>query len=574
MTSQTDARWIVSPRDKDFEIEVARSLGIHSLAAAVLRNRGICEPRAIQEFLEPSLDRLHDPFDLPDMAPAVERTIAALQAAEPILVHGDYDVDGITATALLCRFLEKLGADVRYFIPHRTRDSYGLSAEALAQAASEGLRLVIAVDCGVTAHEAIEAARKLGADTIVLDHHEPGSTLPEAVAIVDPKRDDSAYPERNLASVGLAFKFASAICQRQGIEQAGLRRAYLDLVALGTIADVVPLTGENRILTRFGLGLLPRTRKLGLRALLRICNLDSKLRASDIAFRLAPRMNAAGRMGDATDALELLLTADEQEAQRLALHLDSINRERQHEQDAVFREAMARVESEIDLGHEPVIVLSSDRWHVGVLGIVAAKLLERYGRPAVLMAQDGDTISGSARSIAGFDINAAFEQCSDVLTRYGGHARAAGLALQADKLDAFRERINLVAQQWLTPEDLTPVVSADAEVRLFEIDAELIENLQRMEPCGHGNRQAEFISSSVEVLDCRCVGRDEQHLKLYVCQDDRPLECIGFGMGPQAEWVQQSRELDICYLPELNDYNGRVGLQLRLEAIRPAQTAG
>ncbi len=571
MTSPTTIRWVVNLRDKQFETGAARALGIHPLVATVLRNRGLDDYQAIAEFLDPSVDRLHDPFLLPDMEAAVRRSLAALRSGQSILVHGDYDVDGITATALLCRFLDRLGADVSYFIPHRIRDTYGLNAEVLAQAAAEGISLVIAVDCGITDHLAIRAATERGIDVIVIDHHEPGPQLPQATAVVNAKRRDAVYPEHDLAAVGLAFKFASALCQRLGIRQQAVQRAYLDLVALGTIADVVPLTGENRILARTGLELLSRTRKVGLQALMRICSLDGALRASDVSFRLAPRLNAVGRMGDASDGLELLLTTDEEEAQRLALHLDTVNRDRQREQDSVLSEAVRQVEEELDLERTPVIVMASEGWHVGVLGIVAAKLVERYGRPAVLLTSEEGIARGSARSIAGFDISAAFEECSDLLLRHGGHAMAAGLALEVANLQQFRECLNALARRWLRPDQCVPQLPIDAEVRLFEIDGELVEDLARLEPFGHGNPQPRFMSRRVEIIECRRVGRNEQHLKLYACQDDQPMECIGFGMGPDYPWIRPGSLVDICYTPEFNYYNGHVGLQLCLEAIRPAR---
>lgn len=312
------------------------------LVAAILRERGYCEAPSIRAYLDPSLDALLDPFGLPDMAVAVDRIIAALDSGERILVHGDYDADGVTSTALMCRFLEKLGGDVCYFIPHRVHDNYGLSAAAITEAAAEGVRLVLALDCGITADEAIAAGVRVGVDTIVIDHHEPAGHLPPALAVVGTKRTDSQYPEICLASVGLAFKVASAICIRKGIAQEALQRAYLDLVAMGTIADVAPLTGENRALTRAGLDLIPQTRKAGLRALVKVCEIGDTVRTSDVAFRLGPRLNAVGRMADATQALELLLCTDEDEAHRLALQLDNVNRDRQREQETVLRDSTLR----------------------------------------------------------------------------------------------------------------------------------------------------------------------------------------------------------------------------------------
>ena len=562
--------WEVRPRDFNFEAHMARSLGIHPAVASVLRGRGIDTPEIGRAFLNPSLSNLHDPFLLPDMEAAVTRLVQAIQERETVLVHGDYDVDGVTATALMVRFLSKLGADVQYYIPHRVVDRYGLSPDAVKQAAKLGAALVIAVDCGVTATEAIAEATRLGLDVIVIDHHEPGETLPPACAIVDPKRHDAHYPERDLASVGLCFKTASAVCERLGLAQEHLQRAFLDLVALGTIADVVPLVNENRALTSHGLKLLPQTRKVGLQALLRMCNAERTVRSTDVAFRIAPRMNAVGRMGDATDALDLLLTDDEQEATRLALQLEAANRERQKEQETTYREAIQLMDEQVDLGNDRVVVLAAPGWHVGVVGIVAAKVLERYGRPAILLAADGDEARGSARSIGEFDISQALEACSDQLIRYGGHALAAGVTLLTANVAEFRIRLNGIAAQTVSLPDLVPRICMDAELLLDEVDAELMESLAMLEPYGQGNPSPLFLTRGADVTDVRAVGREEQHLKLLVSQGDRPVECIGFGMAHALQWLKRGSSVDLCHTPEINEYNGMRGIQLRLEGIRPA----
>jgi single-stranded-DNA-specific exonuclease len=562
--------WTVRPRDYDFETQLSASLGLPSIVGSVLRNRGIDTVEKARDFLTPSLSLLHDPFRLHEMSAAVDRIAFALANRETILVHGDYDVDGVTSAALLIRFLSKLGGDIQYYIPHRMHDRYGLGSRAIQQAADAGVKLVIAVDCGVSDREAVAVARQRGMDVIIVDHHEPPEELPEGAIIVDPKRTECDYPERELASVGLAFKVASALCERLKIPAASMQRAFLDLVALGTIADVAPLLGENRIMTSAGLQLMPQTRKVGLQALMRLCNLGDTVRASDVAFRLAPRINAVGRMGDAADALELFLTDDEVEATRLALHLDSLNRQRQQTQEATFREAFRRIEEEIDLDEHHVVVLSAPHWHAGVLGIVAAKVLQAHGRPAILLTEEDGEMRGSARSIPGFDIAAALEQCSGCLLRYGGHSLAAGLALNSHDLEEFRQRLNAIAADSLAGVDLSPRIEADAEVTLSEITPDLIAGLDRVQPCGHGNAVPLFMASGVEILECRAVGGDGQHLKLYVTQDGRTLDCIGFGLGGECENHDRRDEVDLCFTPEFNEYNGSRGLQLRLEGIRPA----
>lgn len=563
--------WEVGRRDFGFEATMARALGIHPVVAGILRGRGITSLEDARAFLQPSFDQLHDPFLLPDMPAAVGRIRAAVDKREVVLVHGDYDVDGLTAAALMVRFLSKLGADVQYYIPNRLTDRYGLNADAVRQAARYGASLVIAVDCGVVDNDAVAVAREAGMDVVVIDHHEPGEVLPEACAVVDPKRADSRYPERELAGVGLCFKTASAVCEAAGLPQDSLRKAFLDLVALGTIADVVPLFGENRVFTYYGLRCLASTRKVGLQALMRICSLDGAVRAQDVAFRMAPRMNAAGRMGDATDALELLLTDDEQEALRLALQLENANRERQREQERTYREALRLLETQADVDSDHVLVLAREDWHVGVMGIVASKILERHGRPVVLLTSDGEEARGSARSVEEFDISQALEACSDTLIRYGGHALAAGVTLKTRDIHEFRTRLNGLAAEAMAARALSPRRVMDSELLLDEVDAELLEGLQALEPYGQGNPSPLFLTRGAEVLEMRAVGRDEQHLKLFVSQGDRPVDCIGFGLAHALRWLRRGDRVDLCHTPEINEFNGVRGVQLRLEDIRPAE---
>ncbi len=570
MTGSEACRWLLAPRDALAETEIAAELETHPLVVAVLRNRGLKDTGEIADFLAPSLDRLHDPSLLPDIEPAVARLSQAIRAREAVLIHGDYDADGLTGTALLSRVLAKFGCQVQFYIPHRVREQYGLSAAAIERASELGAGLLVAVDCGVSDHEAIAVARRCGMDVIVIDHHEPGATLPEGAWVVDPKRVDSRYPQRDLAAVGLAFKVASALCIHERVSEASLQRNFLDLAAVGTIADVVPLRGENRLMAAAGLELLAQTRSPGLRALLDICGVTGMVRASDIAFRVAPRLNAVGRVGDGTDGLEMLLTNDPQEARRLALHLDSMNRDRQREQELVYSDALRMVRDQVDLDSDRVIVLASSHWHVGVVGIVASKLLEQYNRPAIVLVQEGEQLRGSARSVGGFDITAALGECSSCLLRYGGHALAAGLTLQPEDLDEFRQRLNLLASEVLTDEDLVAEVRIDAEVRLAELDMDLITALQRLEPYGHSNPEPLLLTRDLEVLECRGVGQEGRHLKLFVRAAGRTVDCIGFGMGAELSWIKSGTRLDLCYTPEINDYQGNRSLQLRLEAVRSA----
>ncbi len=571
MPSPVVKQWSVPPRDRAFEQQIAEATGIHPLVAATLRNRGLTNEAEIHAFLHPSADDLHSPATLPDIGPAVDRLVSAIGQREHVLVHGDYDVDGITACTLMTRFLSTLGVSVSYYIPHRVKDQYDLSAEVVKQATGKGISLLVAVDCGVSAHEAIAAARADGADVIVIDHHEPGPELPAGAYIIDPKRSDSEYPERELAAVGLCFKVASAVCEALEISQISLQRAFLDLVALGTIADIVPLRGENRVFTALGLQLLPQTRKVGLQALLDVCQLDSPLNTRDVAYCLAPRLNAVGRLADANEAMQLLLTNDENDGRKMANRLDSLNRERQQTQQQIYLDALAMIDEQDELQEAPVLVLDSPHWHVGVVGIVASKLLEHHHRPAIVLVDEGNEARGSARSLEGFDIAAALQACSDLLVKHGGHAAAAGLTIRRDNLPAFRQRLNELAAEMLGPEAVQPKLRVDAEIDLGEIDEQLLADLSALEPCGQDNPPALFACRGVEIRSCRQVGNKSRHLKLEACADGRCWDCIGFGLGAAADWIEPRQRLDLCFTPEINDYMGTEEVQLRLEAVRPSQ---
>ncbi len=568
MESQT--YWDVRPRDPSGEDRLVEVLDLPPALAGIIAARGMTDPQQVREYLQPSLDSLHDPFGLPDMEPAADRIIKAVGAKEPILVHGDYDADGVTSAALLVRFLSKLGADVQYFIPHRFNDSYGLSERAVRSSAGQ-VGLIISVDCGVRDHAAIEMAGAQDQDVIVVDHHEPGEELPRPALVVDPKREDSTYPERDLAAVGLALKLASAICQKMDLPENSLHRAFLDLVAIGTVADVAPLMGENRAMVSAGLGLLPHTRKVGLQVLLELCELSAPISAQDVAFRIGPRLNAVGRMADAAEALELLLTDDDVAARRTALRLEGLNRERRTIQDKTFRQAMRLLETQADLEADRVVVLAQEGWHRGVIGIVASKVLEATGMPVVLLAIEGDAARGSGRSVDELNLAQALVACDEVLTRHGGHALAAGLEVESARVGDLRERLNEAAREMMPDEPPRKRLVLDCEVELGEVDEALVSALARMEPCGEGNPEPLMCARAVEVLDARTVGAAGNHLKLLVGDGERRVDCIGFGLGKHLEYAGKGACVDLAFTPNIDTYGGRPKLQLQLEAIRSAQ---
>ncbi|HJN18010.1 MAG TPA: single-stranded-DNA-specific exonuclease RecJ [Armatimonadota bacterium] len=564
-------RWCVRPRQPDVERELSEATGISRVTAALLAGRGITSPKQVEAYFSPSSSQLHDPADLPDIGVAVALVNEAIDQRQTVLVHGDYDVDGLTATALLVRFLSKLGCNVQHFIPHRIHDHYGLNTGAVERAINEGASLVIAVDCGVRDHEAVERACEMGAAVIVLDHHEPGEELPPADAIVDPKVAHSTYANRELASAGLALQLARAVAKARDIDVAFVERAFLDLAALGTIADVAPLIGENRALAAMGLERLAKTKKTGLRTLMNLCKVNGAVKASDVGFRLAPRMNAAGRLADPGPALDLLLTADQDEANRTSMYLDGVNRQRQQEQQSIYDDVRLMIERDVELDDTPVIVLASDRWHVGVVGIAASKVVSMYGRPAILMVGDGGVYRGSGRSIPEFNLAAGLDRCADVLERHGGHAMAVGAQVKRENLELLRERLCAVANETLDIMSLEASIEIDAEVQLSEVTHQLTEEMATMDPFGNGNPEPSLAVKGARVADKMLVGRDGTHLKLWVTDETHTYECIGFGMSRDYQWLRDSERVDLCFSPEINEYQGSRTLQLRLKALRPAE---
>ena len=569
MTAPTSApEWVPHPRrDAGRAQALARELGAPVAVAHALVNRGMLDADAARRFLEPGIEDLHDPFLLRDLDVAVSRIERALAAGERIFVHGDYDVDGITSTFLLSSVLRRLGARVEVRIPHRTRDGYGLSVEAMNEAQRRGCGLVVTVDCGVTAVEAVARGRELGLDTIITDHHEPPAVLPAALAIVNPRRSGCAYPFKALAGVGVAFKLAEALLRgRGGLEQA---REYLDVVALGTIADVVPLVGENRVLARLGLESLNRTPRMGLKALMEVSGLSGRAVTSrQVAFLLAPRINAGGRMGNAEQGLRLLLARDPVEARDLAQSLEDDNQSRRKYDEDALAEAAQRVETELGWPECASILLWSEHWHAGVLGIVASRLVERFHRPAVLVRLDGERGRGSGRSVPGLDLNAVLAECGDLLEAYGGHAFAAGLTVHRSRLPELRSRLERLVGERL-PEDarVPPPEVIDAEVNLADCDLAMVDWLERMSPHGLDNPEPLFQAAGLTVDSASTVG-EGRHLRLQVRDDTGSAEVIGFGLGARADEIRGARRCTLAFVPTRNEWRGEVRVQLKVKGVR------
>jgi single-stranded-DNA-specific exonuclease len=567
IASPAPPQWVIHPRSQPQRaLLLARELGAPPAIGHALVNRGLTDAASALGFLSPALDELHDPFQLLGMEAAVERIRRALDAHERILIQGDYDVDGITSTYLLTTALSELGAAVQWRIPHRTRDGYGLSVAAVEEAHGQGCTLIVTVDCGITAIEPVARAHALGIDTVITDHHEPAAALPDACAIVNPLRPGCPYPFKSLAGVGVTYKLVDALLRGLGRRQRALE--FLDVVALGTIADVVPMVGENRILATHGLERLNHTGHLGLRALLERSGLAGRrVTSGQIAFVLAPRINAAGRMGHAEQALRLLLARDEGEARACAESLEDDNDRRRTFDEQVATEAAARVEHELGWPECASILLWSEQWHPGVLGIVASRMVERFQRPTLLVALEGDRGRGSGRSLSGLDLTRVLDGCGDLLEAYGGHALAAGVTVARARLPELRERFERLVRERAKPGDFVRRLELDADVTLSECDAPLVEWIERLAPHGLGNPEPVFRVARAEVGAVSVVGGGK-HLRLTVRDGSGSAEAIGFGLGGQADAVRRSGLCALAFVPTLNEWNGVSRVQLKLKGIQ------
>jgi single-stranded-DNA-specific exonuclease len=557
-------------RETDAET-LARELGVSLVTARLLAIRGLADLDRARGFLQPSLDQLLDPFRLTDMDRAVERLERAIAARERIAVHGDYDVDGITSTVILRRTLELLGGDVIHFVPERLRDGYGLQPATFDRLKGEGARVVVSVDCGIRGAEAARRARELGIDLIITDHHEPDVELPAAMAVVNPKRHDCSYPDKNLAGVGVALKLVQALCTRAGRPQwvAG----FVKVAAIGTLADVVPLVGENRVIAKLGLEMLSKgPHKVGLRSLLDASSLTGKtIDSYHVAFMIAPRINAAGRMSTPDIAARLLLASDEgmaDEARALAEQLETENLRRRAEEQDIVAKARTIAETDPDVGARSVLVVAGEGWHRGVIGIVASKLVDHFFRPAIVLSIDGDIAHGSCRSIPGFDMLGALEECAGMLGRFGGHKQAAGLQLEAARVREFRLAINDHADRLLEPDDLRPRLWLDGPLAFGGITDRVVTELGAMAPFGAGNPRPKFHTGPVEIVDGPRRLKD-RHLKMSFRQSGRTMRAIQWNAADREEALTaQKSGVELAYTVEENEFRGEKFVELRVEDFR------
>ncbi|NLY74152.1 MAG: single-stranded-DNA-specific exonuclease RecJ [Firmicutes bacterium] len=560
--------WKIVEPHLDLADELAKELGVSSLLARLLVNRGITDIDQADAFLAPDLTRLHDPFLFRYMGQAVDRLERALRNQERVLIYGDYDVDGITSVALLIRVLGKLlPGKILYYIPKRLEEGYGLHLNSLEKAAARGVQLVITVDCGITALEESAYLRSKGIDLIITDHHEPQDVLPDACAIIDPKVPGEEYPFTQLAGVGVAFKLLQALASRFPELKEPIYK-NLDLVAFGTVADIVPLLEENRIIVKYGLEQLQKTGNIGMQALIQTAGLGERIiNTGHISYVLAPRINAAGRMGNPSLGVKLFLTNDPIQALDLAKQLEKENQQRQLTENEVFQEALSQIEAEPELLQDNGLVLAGEGWHLGVIGIVASKLVEIYHKPVILVGFEGDEGRGSGRSIDGFNLFTAIEACGRFLVRYGGHEFAAGLTVTREQFRDFKKAFLKEANARLSQDDLLPALKIEGMVDLSGVTLDLARELARLAPYGPANPTPILGCRALKLVEYRNVGENGKHLKLKVSHRDVILEGIGFNLGDLHRELASTSEVDLAFSLEENNWNGSVNVQLNLKDI-------
>ena len=564
--------WVFPRTDPETRDRLARDLGLSPLLAQLVVNRGVGDRAAAETFLWPKLTQLHEPELLPDMAKATDRVRRAVREQEKIVIYGDYDVDGTTGAAVLLKFFEQLNYPAEAYIPHRIEEGYGLNLGAVKELLADGMQLLITVDCGSRAVEEVQYLQQQGVDVIVTDHHDVGDALPDACAVINPKRTGSQYPFTALAGAGVAFKLAWALSQAfsEAKKVSPAFRAYLlhslGYVALGTVADVVPLVGENRIITRFGLTALRDATTAGIKALKDCARIgDQRLSSTDVSFKIAPRLNAAGRMGHARDTLDLLTTEDPTRADELASAIEEQNVRRKELGKAIFEEAEAQVQ-EHSLAEQAAIVVGGKDWHVGVLGIVAARIVDAHWRPCLAISLNGSICKGSARSIPPYHITDALSQCADLLISYGGHAQAAGVRMEQSQFEALRERLVEHAGGSLSEADFVPALQVDAEVLLAQLTPEALSELQMLEPYGESNPEPVLVAANATVAGSpRIMGADGSHISFYVRQGETSLRVVAFNQARKLSGaLANGVPCSVAFSPQINEFRGSRSVELRL----------
>ncbi len=542
--------------------KIKNEYGISSLLAKILVNRNLTKKEDIDLFLRPNRHDFHNPYLMPDMAKAVDRIIKAINNNEKILIYGDYDVDGITSVTVVKSFLLERNAQVTHYIPNRLNEGYGLNKNAIEKIAKDGVNLIITVDCGISGIEEVEYANSLGLEVIVTDHHEVGEKLPNAIAVVDAKRKDNTYPFRELAGVGVSFKLIQAISQKLELEEKEYLK-YLDIVCIGTISDIVPLVDENRVIAKLGLKLVEVTKNIGLKALIDVAGYK-QIDSFTVSFGLAPRINACGRMGKEKEALNLFLTKDPKVASEIAIRLNEYNVERQEIEKKIYEDAVKKIEEGKE--EKPAIVLGSEDWHHGVIGIVSSKITDLYFKPSILVCFEGEEGKGSGRSIPGFDIYESLTNCSENLEKFGGHSMAVGVTIKKQNFEKFKEEFEKYAQNSNIC-DIIPIIKIDEEVTLADVSIKAVEELKMLEPYGEANKTPLFMYKNLRIHSIRTLS-EGKHIKLTLKDNNFYIDSIGFNLGHLAQEYQIGDKVDVVGFLEINKFNGRENLQINLKDLR------
>lgn len=555
-------KWEIYQTNEEKVEELQEKYKLNRLLSILLTNREITEETEITKFLNPKRSDFYDPFGMPDMEKAVERILKAIENKEQIIIYGDYDVDGITSVTVLKSFLEERGMQVNVYIPNRLNEGYGLNKTAMEEIAKQGNKLMITVDCGITAVEEVEYAKKFGIETIITDHHEPAEELPKAIAVVDAKRKDNKYECRNLAGVGVVFKLIQALSIKLGLDPKEYLK-YLDIVCVGTISDIVPLTDENRVIVKLGLKLVEQTKNLGLKEILQSCGY-SKINSTTISFGVAPRINACGRMGHQEEALNLLLSKEENEVKELTQKINEYNKTRQEIEKNIYNEAIEQIEKE-GLDTKNTIVVSGKGWHHGVIGIVSSKITELYFKPSILLCEEDGKCKGSGRSIPGFDLHEALMECNDTIDKFGGHAMAVGININKEKIEEFKEEFEKIAIE-REVDKIIPILNLDAEIKLDDVNKEMVDSLKELEPFGEANKMPIFAFRNLKIDSIRSLS-DGKHLKLSVKDNKNIINAIGFNMGTLTDTYRIGDRVDIAGNLEINSFNGVDSIQINIKDI-------
>ncbi len=561
--------WLLKEFDKNRVVEISKEFHISPLTSIILYNRGIKESDDISRFLSCDLKSLHDPYLLKDMDKAVKRINEAREKNEKITIYGDYDVDGITSVAILYKQLTEMGFEVDYYVPDRIQEGYGVNREALDKISQSGTKVVITVDTGITAVEETDYAKSIGMDVIITDHHECKETIPAALAAIDPKRKDCQYPFKNLAGVGVAFKLIQALDEKSSVEQ--LMAKYADLICLGTVADISPLIDENRIIVTEGLKRFKDTENIGLKALLEVSITNDKpITTSTIGYIIAPRINASGRLGCASRSVEMFLTNDREKAYELAEGLCEENTIRQQTEQKMFAEALEYIENHPTIKDDQILIISHENWHHGIVGIVSSKITEKFYKPSILFAVDGDEAKGSGRSISGFNLFEALENCSDLLERFGGHELAAGLSIKTENIDKFRAAMNENAKTKIDEKAMVPTVSIDAVIKPTYITLETVDEINRLQPFGVDNPSPIFAVKNIKIHKISTMS-EGKHLRMTLLKEGKFLDAVGFGMGEYFNHLNEGDFINVAFGLDINDYKGYKNVQLILKDIKNAE---